>query len=113
MNVMDKLFKDVGVVKAGPITGILSTVIFFWYGVMLLLSVGLLVNHRLVHIDACRVFLPIYEYAKLPILLRGIDRKNFGFFCQFEVVWRVTFLFYVLCFAIFSLSLYVANLKGP
>ena len=111
MNVVDRLVRDIDVIKTGAAVNFVSNWIFYLFIAILLSNVLLLLNYLLFGIDLCRLFLPVYETLGFPLFQRGVGPKNqHPFFCSFDVVTRPVFFLYAALFCVLAILLFVSNI---
>ena len=111
MNVVDRWFRRIDVIRTGPAVNFVSNCIFYLFIAIVLSNVLLLLNYLLFGIDLCGLFLPLYEALGFPLFQRGVGAKNqHPFFCSFEVVARPVFFLYAALFCVLAILLFVSNI---
>ena len=114
MNVVDRLLRDIDVIKTGVAVNFVSNCVFYLFFGVVLSNVFLLLNYLLVGLDLCGLFLSAYEALGFPLVQRGFGQKSaHPFFCHFEVAARPIFFVYAASFCLLAVSLYLSNILGP
>src|SRR5215211_1751333 len=113
MNVFDRFFSGMDVIKTGPVVNLLSNVIFYTSFVAVLLNILLVLNYFVGGVDLCASLSPIYQWLSLPYP-RVYTGNAVQVFCFYESGERIVFLLFMVPFVALCIALCLVNVsKGP